>query len=159
VSAAADPRVEAGLAGRVEALALRPAPGLPMRSGDEFLLLADGGVAGETGRGRDVTFVAVEAWTAACRALGVSVPWTARRANVLVSGLDLPSLHGREVGVGEAVVEIRGETAPCQAMEEALPGLEAALGPEGRGGVHGRVIRGGRVRVGDPVRALGERAR
>jgi len=40
---------------------------------------------------------------------------------------------------------------PCHVMEETAPGLRAALTPAWRGGVHGRVLRAGAIRVGDAV--------
>jgi MOSC domain-containing protein YiiM len=36
-------------------------------------------------------------------------------------------------------------------MDEATPGLQAALRPNWRGGVFAQVLDGGIVRVGDPV--------
>jgi MOSC domain-containing protein YiiM len=54
--------------------------------------------------------------------------------------------------VGGVKILIHGETRPCEQMDEALPGLRAALGPDWRGGVFGEVLDDGEIAVGDPVR-------
>jgi len=60
-----------------------------------------------------------------------------------------PASEGRLIeGQGP---EIRGETRPCERMDEACPGLREALLPESRGGVFGIVLRGGEVETGDTV--------
>lgn len=127
---------------------------------------AENGVAddlrGRPGR-RQVTVLSLEAWQAACAAAGrPELPWTARRANLLVTGIDLASLaavnqaagaDGAVLRIGAVELEVTGETAPCERMEEACPGLLAALAVGGRGGVTCRVRRGGELAAGDPVQA------
>lgn len=127
-----------------------------------------GGVAedfrGRPGR-RQVTVLSLEDWQAACAEAGrPELPWTARRANLLVTGVDLAAANQAaaasaegcvlRVGTVEGAVELEvtGETAPCDRMEEACPGLRAALAVDGRGGVTCRVRRGGELAAGDPVR-------
>ena len=134
---------------------------------------AEGGVAddfrGHPGR-RQVTVLSLEAWRAACAQAGrPELPWTARRANLLVTGIDLAAINraaadaaGRLLRVGAVELEVTGETAPCERMEEACPGLRAALAVGGRGGVTCRVLRGGELAAGDAVQArsvAGERRR
>ena len=51
------------------------------------------------------------------------------------------------------MLEVTQETKPCHLMEAAHPGLKRALTPEWRGGVCCRVLKGGKVRVGDRVEA------
>jgi MOSC domain-containing protein YiiM len=113
----------------------------------------DDGVVGDARgmrAGRQVTVVFREGWEDACRDLGVELPWTTRRANLLVEGVPVPK-EGRRLVIGAAVLEVTQETQPCQVMEAAHRGLRAALTPDWRGGVSCRVLQGGTIRIGDRV--------
>jgi MOSC domain-containing protein YiiM len=100
--------------------------------------------------GRQVTVLFREGWERACEELGVTLPWVTRRANLLVEGVAVPREGGR-LTIGDLVLEVTQETQPCRVMEAAHRGLRRALTPEWRGGVFCRVVRGGRIRVGDRV--------
>ena len=56
--------------------------------------------------------------------------------------------------IGGALLEITGEYAPSDGMDEVAEGLKAALSSEGRGGRTMRVIEGGHVALGDSVRIV-----
>ncbi|MCH8968650.1 MAG: hypothetical protein IIA66_05995, partial [Planctomycetes bacterium] len=45
---------------------------------------------------------------------------------------------------------------PCKLMEQLCPGLRAALTPERRGGVHGRITQSGTLVIGDEIVLLEE---
>ena len=106
---------------------------------------------GKPGR-RQVTVMTRECWEAACRELGKqAIPWTVRRANLIVEGVELAGMVGFDLCVGDAVLTITGETTPCYRMDEQVPGLFAALKPHWRGGVICRVTRPGRIAVGSEV--------
>jgi len=119
-------------------------------------LLADAGLAGNANQGgrRQVTVISVEAWERATAALGREVDPAARRANLLVRGIELRDSRDRTLVVGACRILVGGETRPCNWMDEAAWGLQEALRPEWRGGVYGRVLEGGPIRLGDPVRWL-----
>ena len=102
-------------------------------------------------RDRQVTVLFRESWESACRELGAALPWTTRRANLLVTGLPAPQKTGGQIRIGDVVLQIMLETDPCELMERAKPGLKAALTPEWRGGVCCKVVCGGDIRVGDSV--------
>ena len=111
------------------------------------------GVLGDargTRAGRQVTVLFRESWDAACGELGAELPWTTRRANLLVEGVEVPR-EGQHLIIGSVVLEVTQETQPCQLMEAAHQGLRAALTPEWRGGVCCRVVKGGTIRIGDSV--------
>lgn len=100
---------------------------------------------------RQVTIVAAESWKDACADLGIDIPWTARRANLLIEGIELKETVGMFLHVGDAVIEITKETSPCKVMDEAQAGLMNALVADWRGGVLGRVVKEGNVEVGQDV--------
>lgn len=101
--------------------------------------------------GRQVTVLSREAWDAACGDLGVPLPWTTRRANLLVEGVALPNEVGAEFSVGDVRLKVIEETAPCSMMEKAHAGLRAALAPDWRGGVSCNVLSGGTLKIGDAI--------
>jgi MOSC domain-containing protein YiiM len=139
--------------GHLLAIARAPVKRGPLTPLSEALVGIDDGLAGDArGRraGRQVTVVFREGWEAACRDLGVELPWTARRANLLVEGVPVPR-EGRRLVIGSLVLEVTQETQPCQVMEAAHRGLRAALTPDWRGGVCCRVVASGTIRVGDRV--------
>jgi len=76
----------------------------------------NGDARGKPGR-RQATVISRRAWEAACTELGVAhLPWTTRRANLLVDGIDLRGKIGYDLRVGDAILTISGETRPCQVM-------------------------------------------
>jgi MOSC domain-containing protein YiiM len=72
------------------------------------------------------------------------------RRNIVVEGINLLAMKGRQFMVGQALLECTGECHPCSRMEENLgPGAYNAV--RGHGGITARVIEGGEIRVGDSV--------
>lgn len=98
---------------------------------------------------RQVTLMSLVDWQAACNELGIERHWTDRRANLLVDELALEKTKGKQIQIGDAILEITGETDPCHRMEELHAGLFKALAKEWRGGVTCRVVAAGEVRPGD----------
>jgi MOSC domain-containing protein YiiM len=98
---------------------------------------------------RQVTVLFEQDWLAACGALGEARPWTIRRANLLLRGVPNPQAAQGRIVIGDAVLEITGETDPCQRMDAQWPGLREALAPDWRGGLLTRVVSGGPIAVGD----------
>lgn len=102
--------------------------------------------------GRQVSVLVKERWEDAAAELGEALDWTARRANLLVEGTDLPRRAGFRLKVGEALVlEADDQCNPCSRMDAARHGLKAALTPDWRGGYLCRVIADGDIRIGDEV--------
>ncbi len=140
-------------AGRLEAVWVKRMKRGPMDPVETAVLEAGRGLAGNANRGgrRQVTIISRERWDAICRTLGHPLDPSTRRANLMLSGIDLARSRGRVLAVGVARLRINGETRPCWQMEEAQAGLQAAMEPEWGGGAFAEVLTGGEVRVGDRV--------
>jgi len=145
-------------AGRLDAIWVKRFKGGPMDPAPRAALTAGKGIGGNANQGgkRQVTIIAGEVFDALRRELGPALDPAMRRANLLVRGVALAGTRGRTLAVGGVKILIHGETRPCEQMDEALPGLRAALEPEWRGGVFGEILDDGEIRVGDPVRWVGE---
>ncbi len=73
------------------------------------------------------------------------------RENVTISGLPIHHLTaGQRIRAGaEVILEVTELCEPCSRMDELRPGLRETL--DGKRGVLTRVVRGGSLRVEDPV--------
>jgi len=105
-----------------------------------------------------VTLLSKKSWELACHEAGMSAEslnWTERRANLFIDDLDFnESMMGQQVQIGEVLLEMTRETDPCARMDALHPGLKAALTPDWRGGARCKVLRPGRIKIGDRVQVL-----
>ena len=81
------------------------------------------------------------------------LPVGAVRSNIETRGINLTSLVGRQVQVGSAILFFYEVRTPCQKMDEICPGLRELM-EHGRQGVLAQVVRGGVVKIGDPIAPL-----
>lgn len=154
-------------AGRLDAILLRPARGAPVLQPGAAIAIADKGLSGDrtaAGRGgskRQVTLVQAEH-------LGVVAALLQRdaiaaadlRRNLVISGLNLLAAktlfadRPLRLAIGDEVeLEVSGPCEPCSKMEERL-GTGGYNALRGHGGVTARILRGGRLSVGDAVRCI-----
>lgn len=139
--------------GRLERIWIKRVGRGPMDTVPAASLEAGRGLAGNANRGgrRQVTLLSAERWREVEGELGRTVEPALRRANLLVSGVELTARRGEILAVGRCRLRIWGETRPCERMESAAAGLRAALATGERGGIYGEVVSGGAIAVGDPV--------
>jgi MOSC domain-containing protein YiiM len=139
-------------------IAFRPKAKAPMQTKTQSMITRVAGVEGDA-RGkpgkRQVTVLSQEQWQLACEELNSPLPWTIRRANLLIAGFAFDaSMVGKQIKIGQLILVITGETDPCQKMDSQHQGLTKALTPDWRGGVCCTVLADGRVNVGDLVQIV-----
>src|SRR3712207_3995672 len=100
--------------GRLERIWIKPASRAPMKPVDEAEV-DDKGLVGNAERGgrRPLTVLTAEAWDRAEIELGTGLDPELRRANLLVSGVDLVDTRGRTLAVGEVRLKVGRECKPC----------------------------------------------
>jgi len=140
--------------GRLEAIWLKRAHREKMDEVREATAITGQGLEGNVDRSRrrQVTIIDRDTWDAVTRELGENDPPSRRRANLMVSGVDLKDKRGKVLRIGGVRLAIGGETTPCERMDEAFPGLRAALRPNWGGGVFAQILDDGIITVGDDVR-------
>ena len=137
--------------GHLDWIGLRPARRQPMLSVAEVDVVTDAHVAGDRARlkaggKRQVTLIQAEHLPAVASFLGLpgALDPARLRRNLVVRGLNLLALKGRQVQIGdEVLLDITGECHPCSRMEEELgPGGYNAM--RGHGGLtaHGAAASG-----------------
>jgi len=138
--------------GTIAAIWIKPASRAPMKPVDEAELVAGRGLKGNADQGgwRQVTIIDEKAWRDAEAEIGKEFDPSHRRANVMVTGIDLENSRGKKLRLGTCVIEIRGENPPCRRMGE----MQQPLKPHWRAGVFGSVVDGGTIRVGEPATYL-----
>lgn len=114
-------------------------------------LVAGLGIDGNADQGgrRQVTLIDLERWHELMDRLGADLETSARRANLVIDSLDLFDSRGKTLRIGSVRLHVLGETRPCERMEEAVPGLQAAMRERWGGGAYAEVVKGGEISVGD----------
>lgn len=115
--------------------------------------VTEDGLVGDHGRKgkRAVTLFQTEHLAVIAALLGQEVS-DARplRRNLVVSGINLVALRGREISVGTCRLFVHGPCPPCSRMEETFgPGGYSAV--RGHGGVYAEVTHHGHVAIGSTV--------
>jgi len=107
--------------------------------------------APKQGGARAVTLIEAEALDAVKQDYGIELSAAASRRNLLVRGVPLNHLVGREFRVGAARLRGTELCEPCGYLEKrnGVPGLREAL--VHRGGLRAEVLEGATLVLGDPV--------
>ena len=146
--------------GKLEAIWLKRAKRGPMDPKTSANLKAGRGLVGNANQGgkRQVTILAQERWQALMAQTGANLNPAARRANLMVSDIELANSRGQGLQIGPVQIRIYNETRPCERMDEAHFGLREAMKTDWGGGAFGEVLNDGEIRVGDLVQWVTESA-
>jgi MOSC domain-containing protein YiiM len=142
-------------AGRIEWIGVRPRKHAAMIARLQIRAQVGAGLDGDHYGGgsgaRGITLMQSGHLTVVGALLGEAPLDPARlRRNLLVLGLNLAALQGRQFRVGEVMLQGTGLCHPCARLEAILgPGGYNAM--RGHGGLNARVLSGGLIRVGDVV--------
>jgi len=141
--------------GSIKAIAIKNRPRVAMQVIDSAQVTVANGILGDfrgTQQGRQITILSESAWHKACAEVGSELPWTTRRANLLVDEVEFDASYvGKAVRIGDVELLVTEETDPCSMMDAQHLGLTAALTPEWRGGICCNVTKAGNIKVGDQV--------
>ncbi len=138
---------------KLEAIWIKRVRRGPMDMVQSAELVAGKGLVGNANQGgrRQVTIIERDVWLQRTAQVDRNADPSARRANLMISGLSLLKSRGKTLRIGACILEIAGETKPCERMEEAAAGLREALYADWGGGAFAMVVKGGTINVGDDV--------
>lgn len=138
-------------------IGLRTARRSAMTEPSDTMAIVERGLAGDhridktPGSGRQVTIISAEFIAQTAHFLGRDdISPSLLRRNLVISGINLHALRHQQFTIGDALFEAGALCHPCSRMEEALGkgGVAAMLG---HGGLCCRILRSGRITVGDTV--------
>ncbi len=139
----------------LKSIAIKTVPRAPMQEQERADVTIEKGITGDlrgSQAGRQITILCETAWQNTCDAINTELPWTTRRANLLVDGVEFGEGDiGKTISIGEVCLEIMQETYPCSLMDKQHQGLRDALTPKWRGGVCCNVLSAGSIQIGDRV--------
>ena len=139
----------------LKSIAIKTKPRAAMQERDFADITVEKGITGDlrgSQAGRQITILDQSAWQNTCNAIDADLPWTTRRANLLVDGIEFREGDvGKSIRIGEVRLEIMQETYPCSLMDQQHQGLRKELLTEWRGGVCCNVLTAGSIQVGDQV--------
>ena len=152
--------------GTVASLHIHPAePGAGLQAMEALTLVAGKGIAEDrryfdrtskhTGKPnrRQVSLIEREQIAEHAATLGLqSIAPGAVRANIETTRVDLHSLLGQDVEVGEVILRFHSPRTPCPKMDALCSGLRELM-RNNRQGVLAEVVRSGTIRVGDLIRS------
>lgn len=146
--------------GTVAEIVIGPEEGRPVRRVDEARAVVGMGLegdryflrhqAGEHDAEDEITLIAIEGIEAAAEEAGLDLETIDLRRNIVTRGIELDDLVGSTLHIGEVEVEALAANPPCRYLQE-LAGKPLLKPMIARGGIRGRIVRGGIIKVGDSV--------
>ncbi len=141
--------------GIIKWISVRPEKRSKVIEVERVMVSVDSGLEGDhyskSGGKRMVTLIQEEHIETMGKFLSKEIDPASLRRNIVVGGINLNALHDTRFKIGEEVIlEGTGYCHPCSRMEENLgPGGYNAM--RGHGGITGKVITGGEIKIGDIV--------
>ena len=136
-------------------MAIRNRPRIAMQSINSAQITVDHGILGDfrgTQKDRQITILSESDWLNACQQIDTKLPWTTRRANLLIDGVEFDeSWVGRKLRIGTVELVVTRQTIPCSMMDAQHLGLTAALAIDWRGGICCNVVNPGHIKLGDQI--------
>ena len=133
----------------IRAIAIKNRPRVAMQVIDSAQITVANGILGDfrgTQQERQITILSESAWRKACAEIDADLPWTTRRANLLVDEIEFDASYvGKTVRIGDVELMVTRETDPCSLMDAQHQGLTAALTPDWRGGICCKIIIGDQI--------------
>lgn len=145
------------VAGRVVAISISEDRGMPKSNVPAAILRPGWGIEGDAHAGgwhRQVSLLAIES-IEKMRVKGLNVGPGAFAENITTASVDLPRLGlGSRIRIGRAELEVTQIGKECHARCAIFEAAGDCVMP--REGVFARVLAGGLIRVGDPIRVVHE---
>ncbi|MCH2134254.1 MAG: MOSC domain-containing protein [Phycisphaerales bacterium] len=104
-------------------------------------------------RDTDVTLIEIENLEWFRESQGLPLEPEEFRRNIVTRGIQLNDLVGKQLRVGEVVMEGRRLCEPCAKLQKRL-GRQILPAMVHRGGLNCRIVSGGEIRVGDAVEPM-----
>jgi MOSC domain-containing protein YiiM len=154
--------------GNVVSIHIAPAAGAPMSAVAEIRVVAGKGLEGDRyfrktgsysktpGSGREVTLIEIEAIDALQREYRIDIDPGQARRNIVTRGVALNHLIDREFSVGDVVLRGTRLCDPCSHLEK-LTVKGTLRGLIHRGGLRADIVRGGTIRIEDPIKTSSSR--
>jgi MOSC domain-containing protein YiiM len=147
--------------GKLEWIGLRTERRGPVVLVDSVTALAELGLEGDhrcekiPGSARQVTIISREYLEQIAEALAIPhIDPALLRRNLVISGMDMDLLRFQRLQIGNAIFETSALCHPCSRMDAAL-GKGAKQAMMGRGGLCAKIVKTGRIALGDEVLLLG----
>jgi MOSC domain-containing protein YiiM len=102
---------------------------------------------------REVTLFEAEVLDLLAAEHRITLSAAEHRRNLTTRGVRLDDLLGRRFQVGKVLLEGVKDCPPCDHLE-GLVGKPVVQPLVGRGGLRARILKGGTIRVGDPVQVI-----
>ncbi len=143
--------------GTLNWIGLRPARKAPMIVVETANALEGLGLEGDRrceatpGSARQVTIINQEHIEVIEKLLNIDfIDPSLLRRNLVVSGINLQALRHQYFQIGDVIFEATAQCHPCRRMEQNL-GVGGAAAVLGHGGICAKIIKGGKISVGDQI--------